>query len=391
MTSTNRPANPDLRVPRATREVLERLRSWGEKHSQILGILLYGSVPRGTADHFSDVDLIVVQSADSNPGELVESIVSEFDVLFRLSKDGKSVLYLRRPAIKIELTMIEPARLPEFKDYFESSPFPNLSAALLVLKNPSLYRSLEEWWKAPQSVSPSDEVVREANSFLYYYEGFHPAFHRGDHFRAYFLYSLAFYKLGSFLAAVNGRRESLYSPERLVDFLDTVDSSLRERFEACAPVWGHDLTPLLLKKELMFNLFETALQASEANLPLLEEEARTMRQFVRERYPPLWRWRDLGGKGRVAPRLLFRAARLDRYPADVLSTFLKGEGIRTVVDLRTDAELQRHNYPPGALDGVRYVRIPVWPSLPIPNNLSEQERLQFFYRHATEDPDFLPG
>jgi protein-tyrosine phosphatase len=388
MTSPDSPGTPGRSVPRRIRGILRQIRAWGENRPDVEAVLLYGSVPRGTADHFSDIDLIVVRSSDVTTEEIVKSLKSELDVPFFLDKDGKSVFFLRSSTTKVELSVTDPTGLPEFGAYFEGSRIVDLAEVFLVVKDPGLRSSAEALLRPSQKAQQSDDIAREATSFLYYYEAFHAAFHRGDHFRAYFLYSLAFYKLGSFLAASGGKRESLYAPERLVEFLESVQPSLREKFETCAPVWGHDLTPLLLKKELMFELFESSLLASATRLPFLLESARAMKQFVRERYPPLWRWRDLGGKGKLAPGRVFRASRLDRYPADVLVPFLKTEGIRTVVDLRTDVELGRHSYPPVALEGVRYVRIPVWPTLPVPEKVSEQERLNFFYGHVTEDPGF---
>lgn len=380
--------DPENGAPRWIREFVRELRGWTEVEPGVRAALLYGSYPAGRADHFSDIDLVLVRSEQTSSESIAESLQAKFPVGTRLHKEGRDVFLLRNPPIKLEISTISPAELDRVQGLFEGSRIRDGSASILTLKEPELRQEAVRWSRVPGEPPTGTEAEREGLSFLYYFEEFHPAFHRGDHYRAFFLYSLAFYKLGSFLAAVNGVGDFLYAPERLVDLLDKTDSSIRERFEHCAPLWGRDLSPLLLKKELMFDLFEDALRQHGTKVEGLLDTAHAVRQFVTERYPPLWRWRDIGDRGKTAPRRIFRAARLDRYPTDLVASFLRNEGIRTIVDLRTDTELQRHHYPEGALTGVRYVRIPVWPSLSFPPGSSEEERLHYMYGHFTEDPGF---
>ncbi len=108
-------------------------------------------------------------------------------------------------------------------------------------------------------------------------------------------------------------------------------------------------------------------------------------------FPPPWRWRDLGGKGRVRPGRIFRAARLDRYDPRVLRPFLAEMRIRTVVDLRNERDLQEHSYPPGALAGMRYVNLRFRASYrEPPSGTSSEDRLRDIYFTVLADPAFPP-
>ena len=108
-------------------------------------------------------------------------------------------------------------------------------------------------------------------------------------------------------------------------------------------------------------------------------------------FPPPWRWRDLGGKGRVRPGRVYRSARLDRYESSVLRPFLAEKQIRTVVDLRNDQDLLEHHYESGALEGIRYVNLQFRSNYRGPPDvLSPVERLREIYLTVIDDPAF-PG
>ncbi len=122
---------------------------------------------------------------------------------------------------------------------------------------------------------------------------------------------------------------------------------------------------------------------------MAEEARRSTTESIR--FPPPWRWRDLGGRGRVRPGRVFRSARLDRYEPSVLRPFLEEKHVRTIVDLRNDQDLQEHHYESRALEGIRYVNLQFRSSYRSPpEGVSPTERLREIYRTVIDDPEF-PG
>jgi predicted nucleotidyltransferase len=375
-------------APPNVRGVLSQLAAWGKRESGVSAVLLYGSVARECADCFSDIDVVLVRDPDTNADDLLLSLGRVLGPRIEITRKGTKVFYLKAPALKVEVKLSTREELPQFGGLFEGSRISDPRAMVLSVKAHDIEETVSAWSRSLGSPASQEDLEREAQSFLYHYEAFLAPFHRADHFRAYFHYSLAFFKLGDFLAAAHGQGDFLYAPERLVDMLDNLNPHLKRRFEACAPEWGRDMSPLVAKKEIMFDLFEDALRSCGPSASSLLNKAIALRGHIRERYPPLWRWRDLGGKGKIIPGRVFRAARLDRYSSDVLDPILRDYRIRTVVDLRNDWELKKHCYRPGALNGLRYVKLQMDSDYRAPRDSTPSERLQHLYASILDEPGF---
>lgn len=385
------PGEPEPGVqPRWMTELIVRIQGWAANEPGVLGAAVYGSLARDSADHFSDVDLALVRQEGSTTHALLDSLERGLTVSARLGKDGKEVLYLSEPLVKLEVRVVALSELDALQAHFEGSRIPDPARAILVAKDPGIASRIAAWSRPPGQPPSLAELSREGASFLYYFEEFHGAFHRGDHYRAFFLYSLAFYKLAGFLAGALGQGDSLYSPPQLLTFLRDSAPHWQGRFEACAPEWGHDLSPLLVKKDLLFDLFEEVLSEQPGLPGLTLATARALRLYTRERFPPLWRWRDLGGRGRIVAHRVIRAARLDRYSPTILRPILGAAGVRTLIDLRTEPELsgRARGYSAAMLDGIRYVRIPIEVRTPLPETAPLVERFRLMYEHILEDPSY---
>ena len=381
-------ASHSAALSRRLQRVVAVVSSWTARTPGVRAVAVAPSRPGSPSDHFSDLELLLLPTAGAEMESLIGSLASELEAVARLDLEERIVLYTREPPTKVELTFVSSADAPGPIEAPGARGPPDLLPRVLFAKDAAARVRLEADPSPVRFSAGADRSAKGASAFLYAYESFHPAFHRTDHLEAYFRYTVAFHELGEFLNQVYGVRAPIDPRGRLLDALDAVDPQLRKRFDTCAPEWVHDLTPLLLRKELMFDLLETALAERPASSPPTLDTARAIREYVRRRYPPLLRWRDLGGRGGLRPHRLYRAARLDRYPAEVLNRFLRSEGIRTVIDLRTDEELASRRYAPGALDGFRYVRIPVWPSTPYAPGANEVERLRSLYGRILDDPSF---
>ena len=63
--------------------------------------------------------------------------------------------------------------------------------------------------------------------------------------------------------------------------------------------------------------------------------------------------------GKIKSKIIYRSARLDTQPVQALSDFLTGRNIKTIIDFRTEIELQKHGYSQEIKNTVKYVSIPI--------------------------------
>jgi predicted nucleotidyltransferase len=81
-------------------------------------MLVYGSVARGEADRYSDLDLVVVVRSGDHAAEVEQSFLDSWGCLFDFVKDSKRICFLKRPFIKVELSVIPEDRLSELRTMF---------------------------------------------------------------------------------------------------------------------------------------------------------------------------------------------------------------------------------------------------------------------------------
>ena len=353
----------------------------------ILAAFLIGSAGRGTQDPFSDIDIVVITSRAH--GQI------DFDSLFKglcpiqahFVKSGKHVVYLEKPLLKVEITVLSENELAGARTFFSESRITDLDRAIMFDKTHKLKSQLEKW-SVPHGHKPSNEEIESiADSFLYYFESINPAFQRGDMYRAFFHYSLAYNKLASFIYSSLGKGDFLYQPEQ---FFSEIDNELKQKLIELAP----SPAPAEIRngKERMFNLFMEV----SARLPdighRIGEKATSIRRYVHARYPQFWRLRDISLFGNCRPGLVYRASRLDRYEVDELIAWLSDKGIRTLVDFRSEDEIAKHGYDARVREAVRYCKIPFWQSAGSgkkeETGAVQEDRLLKMYSGAPDSPAF---
>ena len=308
--------------------MMELVRSWAEGQPDLLGLVAFGSIARGDPDIYSDFDLVLI--ADSSAS--VKTIRNRFTYLFKtefdFDLDGKRVLFSSRPFVKIEFYVVLLDELVNLKQYFLETRFEDESRAVLFDRDGRVTRQLAEWSQSRNPVDPSS-FLKIAHKFLYYYEGFHPPFFRGDVFRAFYQYSFAYFKLATLVGISDGIDHDLHPPRNL--HLRVSDSDV-QRLYSVAPVM--DPFEMLRRKSELFDFFVDIVGRLRMGNEFTEHKLDSLRASLARKYPPFWQLRDLGYLNGIASGVIFRSATLTRYTADECLAWANSVGLRTIVDLR---------------------------------------------------------
>ena len=355
--------------------------------AEILAAFLLGSAGRGTQDSFSDMDIVIISDNAHGQDDFDDLFKGLYPIIAHFVKNGKHVIYLGNPLLKLEITVLREHELAGARTFFSESRITDVDRAILFDKTHKLKSQLEKWSVPPGHTPSNEDIESIADSFLYYYESINPAFQRGDMYRAFFHYSLAYNKLASFIYSSLGRGDFLYQPDQ---FFGKIDNELKQKLIELAP----SPTPSEIRngKERMFDLFmEISSQLPDIG-SRISEKAISLRRYVHARYPQFWRLRDISLFGNCQPGLVYRSSRLDRYGADELIAWLSDNGITTLVDFRSEDEISSHGYDARVREAVVYCKIPFWPSSGRDKKNEtgkvQEERLLEIYSGALDSHDF---
>jgi predicted nucleotidyltransferase/protein-tyrosine phosphatase len=357
--------------------VLEELQSWGHRQEKVIGVFVYGSIARGESDRYSDLDLVVIVRSGDQAAEVERSLLDSWECLFDFVKDRKHVCFLKRPFIKVELSVVPEDRLSELHTMFTAPPAIEVERAVLVDKSGTLGNILSKWSSEANGRS-EDDFEREANSFLYYYNGFYAPFTRGDTYRAFFQYCLMFFKIATLSYIAKGGKNYLYTPRQLMYTLDKEDAY---RLRSFSPTFD----PMRMKKDVeqMFDFFLELVNRSGMTRQFPPTTMRNLRAEILAHHPRFLGLRDLGMIEGVRPAIVFRSSRLDRYPPEELIDWINATHLRTIIDLRTIQEIQDKGsgYSSQILERVAYLHLPTTDKLSdehiaaAPSGLSPMELL----------------
>jgi protein-tyrosine phosphatase len=366
--------------------LLETIRSWGSSEPAVLGIAAFGSVGRGDYDIFSDLDLVFIVDHESSKREVANNFATLFETVLSFDLDGKTVLILKDAiSVKIEFYTVLESEIKKLVKYFVESHLDRESKFLLVDKKGSL-KQLILTWTTPSESDLNYSLRRTANSFIYHYENFHRPFFRGDTYRAFFEYSLAFYKLGTLLAVTHGVKNYLYAPKNLLFNLSPEEV---EKLESVAP--SMDTLELYRRRKRMFQVFsETVLSTPDLNESLSQDTLQSLQRVIDSKYPHFWQIRDLGYIGGIKKNLLFRGATLSRYSAEECKNWIESVKLRTIVDLREDSEVEKRPYKDEITKSINYVRMPITTKVPISSELDVDRFNQVlnYYKRILNEPTF---
>jgi len=257
---------------------LEELKAWGQEQGKVVGIFVYGSIARGEADRHSDVDLVVVVRSSNQVVEVEQDLLGSWECLFNFVKDSKHIAFLKRPFIKVELTVVPEDRLSELRTMLAESPVIDMQRAVVVDKSGTLGDTLSRW-SSEAARGNGNPFQREADSFLYYYNGFYAPFIRGDAYRAFFQYCLMFFKIATLSYIAQGGKDYLYAPRLLMSNLDKHDTN---RLLGFSPVFNS--TKMREGVEKMFDLFLELVERSGMTGQFPPSTMRTFRAEILARH-----------------------------------------------------------------------------------------------------------
>ncbi|MCL4517982.1 MAG: tyrosine-protein phosphatase [Thaumarchaeota archaeon] len=334
-------------------DLLDIVKSWGRVHPKIIGVLAYGSLARGDADDYSDIDLVLVIDSTESAFQIKGEFKELFDVTYSFDSDKKHALLLRKPPTKLEYFVVPLSDLDSVKRFFVETRFEDTHRAVLLDKSGLLESKLANWTASKNPFGRSS-LVNIANDFLYYYEGIHAPFHRGDTYRAYFQYSLAFFKLSAFVGASSGMTDHLYLPKQLTN---RVPIMMMDALRALSPIM--DPLEIRRRKTAMLSLFQEAVKNLGLEKEFPKELIEEFRLSIESRFPLFWQLRDVGRLEGLQKGVFFRGATLSSYPKEEVASWIRSAQIKTIIDLREDEEVNSSPYDPSILGAVNYIRLPV--------------------------------
>lgn len=353
----NLPYEESMRILPGAKTVLNRIESNSNDSKMIHGLFFLGSFARGEASFYSDIDIVALIADQNDEDKALMELTDGIQFTKLVRRNSKYVLYTVDESQKVELTILRERDLRTIETMFRGSRITNLDNAIIIDKAGVLRTRLKEWIVHPNMKPSGIEVNEEARSFLYYYESMNVPLARGDTYRAYFLYSLMYFKLAAIIYAYLGKGDFLYEPPFLISSLKNSDPELSRRFKALLP----QLSPSDLneKKEEAMELFTEI----SSKIPSIDEStvdlASALMRFVSTKYPYLWKLRDLSYEDIIRSRRVYRSARLTVYSPDILRKWITRLNLKTIVDLRRDDEIEIDPYEPNAISSVNYVRLPI--------------------------------
>jgi protein tyrosine/serine phosphatase/predicted nucleotidyltransferase len=363
--------------------IIENISSSAEATGEVLGISLYGSLARGESGYLSDIDLIILLKSLDTEDYVIEKILRSIEYFTFLNKNSKYTIFCKSGGEKVDILFFDLKHKEEaFRLISGSRLAPGTS--------PILYSRENEFDKlVTDAISVTSELktslASEADSFIGYYDNTLLYLSRGDTYRAYFNYTLALFKLSTLSYALTGKKDYLYSPAWLLQSLEKSEQYKLKGLSAKL-----DAVDMLYKKDEIFANFKEKIDTSRLFDQSYREKVDQFSKYVESRYPPFWRLKDVSEAGSVWPSLIYRSARLDTQPEEKLLAILKKKGIRTIIDFRGKAEIEKHGYTPRVKETVSYINIP----MSIENNDDEStgdgsmDRRPYNYKSTIESPEF---
>jgi len=327
------------------------------KFNFVEGIVVFGSYGRREEDFYSDVDLIVYLNRDGYNHEkinLVKKNVIQLlnnigeKVLLRFERHNKWMLYTKKSIVKLEMQIKSISKAKDDVIYIVESRIDYPENAIILDKNGIINQVYKNHWiRLNGNERIHSKFLDNIYGFIYYYDGFLLQFARGDVYRAYMNYTLAFYKLATLMALAEGEYRNLYQPWYLTR--DVVkDSNLREMFYSVSST----IRPLEMfsKKDEMVSSFLDTVKRGKTllNINFNESEFQNALRMIIEKYPTFYNFRDItqiinfcSKSLKIKQGLIFRCASLSRYDSKTISRFLEENNISYIVDLRSPEEIEK--------------------------------------------------
>ena len=332
--------------------IIEKICSSAEATDEVLGISLYGSLGRGDPGYLSDIDLVVLLKSLDKEDYVVEEIKRSVEYFTFLKKNSKYTIFCKYGSEKVDILFFDLKHREEAFRLIAGSRLSPETPPILYSREIEFDNLVRDAISVTRDLKANLES--EADSFLGYYENTLLYLSRGDTYRAYFNYELAFFKLSTLTYALTEKMDYLYSPAWLLQSLGKSEQHKLKEMSAKL-----DAVDLLYKKDEVFVQFKDKINSSRFFDQAYLEKVDRFNNYIESRYPPFWRLKDISEVGSVRPLLAYRSARLDTQPEEKLLDFLTKKGVKTIIDFRGKEEIEKHGYTSRIKETVKYVNIPM--------------------------------
>ena len=319
-----------------TAHVVKTIAEIAATQEEVLGIAYYGSASRDEFGYLSDVDLIILVKQIEYHEDVFNLILDNLEYFTFIKKGYKYTIFGRTGSIKLDLLFFDLAHSEEAGLLIGGSRI-SIPSSILISKD----KRFDELYRSARLIKDDDiEVtIREADSFLGYYDSVEMNLSRGDTYRAFFNYNLALFKLSTLVYSINKDQKFLYLPQWLLQKLEYT-----KRKSLINLSTKMDAVDLIQHKGELWELYETTITASNIFPESYVNKIARFKEYLVNRYPEFWRLIDLSTMGKIKNKIVYRSARLDTQPVKVLSNYINSNNIKTIIDFRIEKELKKHGY-----------------------------------------------
>ena len=327
-----------------------------ESCDSVEGLVVYGSYGRGELDYYSDIDSVIYTNFNGDGREGIESIKETLSNSIEKTGEGIQldferhntwVIYTKQHFIKMEVRFENVEKAKDDIIFIVESRIESPEKSIVIDKNgriAAIFRAC--WIQLNDKKRIQEQFLDNLTGFLYYYDGFQVQFARGDVYRAYMNYTLAFYKIASLIAIVEGEYQNLYQPWFLINKIIKNPNLQKLLYSVSSTI---EPLEMFSKSRIMESVLYEILAISKINWEIKynQNEIQEFFQKIREKYPPFYNFRDISLipnqflRGiKIREGLIFRSASLSRFDPNILLQFLEGKQIHHIIDLRPQSEIE---------------------------------------------------
>ncbi|MFW9778006.1 MAG: tyrosine-protein phosphatase [Candidatus Heimdallarchaeota archaeon] len=339
--------------------VLEILVYNAKKDPQISGLALTKAPDYVGANMGLSTGLILIAKDKANIPDINSAILDKIypHITFQLEYKYplRVVLYLGEECLKLELKYT--TDLKSFEESITSSTY------VLYDQDGSLTDILREW--RPGLESKEDMIYDKVQDFLFAFEAFSNAHRISDGYQAYYYYGLALQELVELISILRRDKKTEFTSPP--DFFATKYLSRDEQIQFRHLGGSIRLKDMNEAKLRLKHAFDRILIEAEARLGsrLSVDKIKSFCDKIYRR-DYFWNLRDLArfNPAKIRKNMILRSATLHNYIADpYFIEWIDKTGIKAIINLQTNLEIQKRPYSEDFMSKVRYYQIPLIPGV----------------------------
>lgn len=335
--------------------IIIRLKSVFPAINGLDAAILYGSIARNEATPNSDIDIQLIVSNNFDCSLLKNAIMNEFkeDILtiHKVDLRNKIVVYFKQLP-KMEMALCY--SLEEVSRNYAGSEIKNVKQTILYERLPQSTQ-LEQFLSGLISSNKTNSIERQVSEFIdkfiYEFESCSNMHRRSDGYQYYFFYNIALHVATQLRHIKNGHSRFIFLPKYFLS--NSINSAEQNSFyELSGSIFLPDANQ---KKRKLLDFFYESIKG------LVEEnkfnEIQTLCELFYQR-DFLWNFRDISKfNARIKPNVIFRTATMSIFQDEKqFEDLMAVTKIKTVIDLRSDREIEEKPYTEKSILRFKYVK-----------------------------------